>query len=282
MTLTDVYKYAAGLAWRVTGDSINEAVTWFSNVLTTAGFPLPANTYNYVEKWGPRLRQDGSIEGREAHAGRPAQLSSWHVTEAYNAAVAWKDQGRNRPYESADQLAELCPGFRQVLGETGVAASTLIKRIQQLYPHFHRARLKARHVLTAHEMAARVSICKQLVSLERQVLLRVVFLDMKTIFMSEDHAYGWLDTSKSAEYGASKPLRDQGQVLRLKYYGACNAILGPCFIQFVTGTTGITAHQGDKHYKVGSCAEPLGGPACSHVYHCFMQLQSPLSSKGLP
>lgn len=261
MTLADVYKYAAGLAWRVTGDTVIEAVRWFSDVLTTAGYPLPANVFTYVQKWGPRLGADGAIEGHEAHAGRPAQLSPWHVDKAYKAALAWKQQGRDRPYPSTDDLADLCPGFRQVLEETGVAASTLIKRIQQLYPHFHRAKLKARHVLTVAEMASRVIICKQLVSMERRVLLRVVFLDMKTIWMWEKNAYGWIDTSKRAQFDAIKPLRDQGQVMRLKYYGAVNVLLGPFFIWFVTGTTGITAHQGEQHFKVGSSAEQLGGQA---------------------
>lgn len=282
MTLPDVYKYAAGLAWRVTGDTLSEAVTWFSNTLTAAGYQLPANTYIYVEKWGPRLGQEGTIEGHETHAGRPAQITSGHVAKAYDAALAWKNQGRDRPYASTDELADLCPGFRQVLKETNAAASTLIKRMQQLHPHFHRAKLKARHMLTAHEMAERVSICKQLVSLERQMLLRVVFLDMKTIWMWEHSAYGWIDTSVRAEFGATKPLRDQGQVIRLKYYGAVNAVLGPFFIQFMTGTTGITAHQGEAHYKVGSCAELLGSQGCSHVHDCCMQLLCPLSSKGLP
>lgn len=137
-------------------------------------------------------------------------------------------------------------------------------------------------MLTVAEMAARVLICKQLVSMERKVLLQVVFLDMKTIWMWEHNAYGWIDTSMRAEFGATKPLRDQGQILRLKYYGAVNALLGPFFIWFVSGTTGITAHQGETHYKVGSCAEPIGGQACSHMHHCFMQRLCPFGSKGLP
>lgn len=180
----------AGLAYRIANGSIREAVHWFSKTVEDASLPKPANAWDYVKLWGPHMRDDGTFEGRSELAGRPPMLSPQHVEAAYKGALAWRSHGRTEPYASEAALANDCPEFKQVLTETGVQSSTFTKRIRDVHPQFKRVTLHGETKLTDQHQKNRLKTCKVLLSLELSLLLRVVFLDAKTILLNDKDLYG--------------------------------------------------------------------------------------------
>lgn len=275
MVLAIALIVTAGLAYRIAKGNITQAVHWFNNTLESANLPKPANAWDYVGLWGPRLDDDGRVEGRSELAGRPPKLSPQHVETAYEGALAWRSHGRTEPYASEAELATDCPEFKQVLDETGVNATTLIKRIRDVHPHFKRAKLHGETKLTAKHEEKRLAVCKVLLSLEVRLLLRVVFLDAKTIMLNDKDIYGWVDMSKEHSFIKSKPPRYDRHIISIKYYAAVNAVLGPVWICYYTGTSGILATHDGKDYKVSLRNKELWCIARLHMQQCLPQLSLP-------
>lgn len=72
-----------------------------------------------------------------------------------------------------------------------------------------------------------------------------------------------------------KPPRYDKHIISIKYYAAVNAVLGPVWICYYTGTSGILATHDGKHYKVGSCNKQFWCIASLHVLQCLLKLSLP-------
>lgn len=280
MTLGVAYQAAAGLAYRQAKGDMASAVTLFRSYMTGAQLDPPANLYNYVQTWGPRLTDDGEISGRATHAGRPAMLSPQMVEECYTAIINGKPGTRPEPFESPDDIQENCPVVIRVLDETGASLSTLLKRVQELHPGFGRRLLHNRWALTPANCQDRKRICEALLRLPESELDRVVFIDAKTIWMAIKRVYGYVDTDTARNFEHTHPSKWKGQIIKIKYYAAVHSKLGPVWIRFYTGTTGMPAQRDGHHYKVSSGNEKLGGLAGCHMDQSFFQLGSPFTLTG--
>lgn len=251
MTLGVAFQAFAGLAYREAKGDIAVAVTLFRSYVDQAGLSLPTNLYDYVKTWGPRMDDDGAINDRAAHAGRPALLSQLMVEDCYNAIIEGKPGSKLEPFSDPDDIKENCSVVRDVLKDSGATLATLLKRIHQCYPSFARRLLHPRWSLTAENCQERKRVCEALL-LRTSELDRVVFIDAKTIWMTSRRVYGYVDTSKGYNFEHLHPARSHGQIIRIKYYAAVHSKLGPVWIQFYTGTTGMPARRDGHHYKVSS------------------------------
>jgi ribosomal protein L21E len=197
------------------------------------------------------------------------------VESAYQGIIGWRAAGRHRPYASKLDCAQQCPEVRQVLSDSGVTIDTLFKRIEEVHPNFHFKKLRIRWKLTDANKQERDNICQQLLQEFRHLLHRVVFVDAKTVWMWEEEIWGWVDTSVPNFCQGIKPAYSQGKIIHLKYYAAVHSKLGPLWIKFYTGTTGMAYNHDGHNFKVGSCSKQLGQAFSLHMHHCLLQLLGP-------
>lgn len=242
----------------------------------TAGISPPKNCGNYVKYWQDRMTPQGNIRSNAHRSGRKPKLSAAHVRHAYNAILAWEKAGRERPYESALQIAADCPKVKKLLDKTGTCVSTLIARIKQKHPRFGLHPLKARWRMTAECQQDRLSAAQDLLANYSDKLGYVVHLDAKTVYLQEKVIYGYVDLAVGYTVSRVTPATKNSRVIKLRYYAAVNAKLGAFFIIYYTGTTDMPAKRPGVHYKVRSGIEQLGVPLGNHIFQCLPQLSSPL------
>jgi hypothetical protein len=252
MTFPIVVPVLAALAWAFAGGSMAKAVRLLVLYCKALPVKLPANPGNFIKYWRGRLKRGGYIDSHAHNAGRPASVTPRMVTRAYNGIINWKAAGRRRPYASRKDLEQNCPEVRQVLQESGVTIDTLIRKIKRAHPHFQFKKLRVRWELTEGNKQQRVNICTELLQYFRNLLHRVVFVDAKTIWMWEEEVKGWVDTSVFTSTHGIKPAYSQGKVIHLKYYAAVHNKLGPVWIRFYTGTTGMPHNRDGHNYRVSS------------------------------
>jgi hypothetical protein len=201
--------------------------------------------------------------------------------EAYQALMNWKKDNNGRPYESEEQALERCTVIQKVLSDSGVTTQTLFIRMKALHPHLRRGKVTLRWKLEDANKAERVSVCRTLLRLYRNLLHRVVFVDAKTIRMCEGDIFGWIDPSVPGFAEGIKPAIYKKKVITLKYYAAVHCKLGPVFLRYYTGTTGMDHTHHGHNYQVRSGYEHLRRATTPHMTHNPCQLGSPTSALRL-
>jgi hypothetical protein len=86
--------------------------------------------------------------------------------------------------------------------------------------------------------------------MDRSLLKYVVHLDAKTVYMNEKAAYGLLDLAVHTSVSRIQAARKHNKVIRIKYYAAVSAVLGPIIMIFYTGTTDMPSTRNGLNYEV--------------------------------
>jgi hypothetical protein len=267
MTLQVAFVVLAALAWVCSNGSLAKAGRLLTEYCEKLGLTVPANPSNFVSYWRGRLTATGEVASHAGNAGRPLSLSPQMVESAYQGIIGWRAAGRRRPYASKLDCEQQCPEVRKVLSDSGVTMDTLIRRITAVHPKFAFKKLRTRWHLSDANKLQRADICQRLLQSFRQYLHRVVFVDAKTIWMWEEEICGWVDTSVPNSCQGIRPAYSHGKIIRLKYYAAVHSTLGPVWIRFYTGTTGMTYNHDGHNFQVGSCSKQLWQALSLHVRH---------------
>ena len=281
MTLPIAIAVLAALAWVVGGNNIAAAAREFVRYCRLLKLKAPAHPYNFIRYWAGRVTSEGGIIGRAHNAGRPRSVTAQQVERAYQGIIGWRAAGRRRPYASRADCEENCPEVRRVLRQSGVTMNTLIRRIRKAHPNFQFKKLRVKWQLSDDNKQQRVTICQTLLQHFRALLHRVVFVDAKTVWMWEEEVWGWGDTSVPNYSQGIKPAYNQGRIIRLKYYAAVHSKLGPVWIKFYTGTSGMPHNRDGHNYQVSLCHQQLGSAPTFHMSHSISQLGSPSGCLGI-
>jgi hypothetical protein len=255
MTLTTAHQYGAGLCFRAESGKLDAATTRFCKLVQEAGFKLPSNPKKYVQEWGPRLGDDGTIESHAQESGRISTLAVEAVLTCHTEALGWWRAGMDQPYGSIQELVETNPVVKSIITQAGVTKDTLLRHMKDVFPNFQFKKLYPKRKLTAAGMADRVSACQQNQQVSDRDLELVVWLDQKTYCFNRKHRYGWIDTDAEDYYESTTPRRYGKKAMTFKYYIAVNALLGFVWMDFYTGTSDLPAKRGRYHFKVSSCTE---------------------------
>lgn len=255
MTLGDFHRSAAVEAHRQRPNSLADAGRLLVEMCTRQNLDPPKNPPQFVKYWKDRMTKKGNILSRAHMSGCKFKVTTRQVQLAYNAIIGWEAAGRERPYESAKDIAAECAPVKKLLALTGVHITTLISRIKALHPKFGRKKLRTRWVLSEENRLERLDVALQLKAKEQAELQKVVHLDAKTVYMQEKSIFGYVDLAVGYNIASTKPAKKRGKVIKLKYYAAVNAKLGAFFIRFYTGTTDMPATRQGLNYKVSSGAE---------------------------
>jgi hypothetical protein len=279
MAYSDMIISFAILAAALAGNDMGVAVTEFRRFCNQVGVNAPKNARQFIQMWAGRHNKKGEIDRRSRHSGRHEKLTSKMVDTAYKGITGWAEAGRKQPYKSERDIERKCPEVRQVLQDSGATINTLMQRLKEKYPKLQYKEIKTKWVLTDENKLVRYWVCQELLASFKDLLQRVVFVDAKTVMMCEGTIRGWVDTSLPNYCEGLKPAMYKSKIIRLKYYAAVHATLGPVFIKFYTGTTGMPAQRGNKHYKVGSGNKHARLPLGFHMSHSLFQLGTPYRSE---
>lgn len=278
MTLSNAVRVTAGLAWRACFGVLTAAVAWFLTALREARLKAPANPREFVAMWGPRLSEAGEVVGRAQQAGRKRLVSQQQAEKAYNGAVGWQQAGEPRPYASLKALTEKCGPWREVMGDTGATAKTLLHAVQRLHPRFGYTLLRPRPTLTQDNKDGRMAVATAGKELTPRQLQLTVFIDACTFFAGAPPGpRGYVDSAVDRSCPAARPVKHNGRSMKVNVYGAVNALLGPVLLAFVSGSDPGGAGFKGRFYKVCSRAHQHRRLAGCHVAHRLTQLGSPPS-----
>ena len=75
MTHSITHQVLAAVWYRKANGNVRRAACALKSDLQALQLQMPTNCEEYVKTWGPRMRDDGSIEGHAQHSGRKPELS---------------------------------------------------------------------------------------------------------------------------------------------------------------------------------------------------------------
>lgn len=125
--------------------------------------------------------------------------------------------------------------------------------------------------MTEQHKENRVAAAELNGGLTADVLNSVIWADEKSMPMAADAGVGWYDADGIDYDGVAPPLRYQGKPMKLRYIIAVSPLLGPFFITFITGTSGMSADRDGHAYRVSSADEKLRWLVCLHMQQCLLQ-----------
>lgn len=269
MTLSVGVKAAAGLAYRAHPHDAAAQVAAFRTLLTDANLTVPTNPHQFVATWGPRMDDDGNIARPAAHSGRPPKLTGEQVDTCYAQCLNWFEAGRPGPYHSVEELIRTNPAVRNIVEHTGVSGETLTRCFKSKDRHFQYGKVRSRPYLDQAHKDERVRQSQEKLQSLPQVKQWVVWVDEKVMCFSNSSAVGWF-SSIAEDYAWQLPrLTHQRQTMKLKYIIGVNYLMGPCWIKFFTGTSGMPADRDSFAYRVSSALEQLGLLLSSNMLHCL-------------
>jgi hypothetical protein len=143
--------------------------------------------------------------------------------------------------------------------------------MRQIDPHFQYGKVRNRPYLDAQHKQDRVTSCGEKLQVFEEHKPWVVYVDEKVMCLSQCCTRGWY-SSDVDDFAWSMPrLTRNRKTIKLKYIIGVNYQLGPVWIKFFTGTTGMPWNRPGCAYLVSSCHEQLWGFAGSNVLHCLLQ-----------
>lgn len=270
----DARPHAAG-AWVQTGGVISRATDIFTETLQNLGLELPQAPASFVRYWGEPWPKVKSVHGRASNSGRHRLITDKQAQKCLNIVLNWREDGRPGPYKSVQDLVKNSEWVRGLKEATGASNRTIARAMKRLCPSLCYRRLVVKAKLTDKHRQERVAVCKKHLQVPDNVLDTVVWIDAKTMYMNITHRYGWVDALKEDIYETTRPATRKSNIIKLKYYIAVNARLGPVMLAFYTGTTGMPAERDGVTYLVSGSHVKLGGLVLQLIIHCLLNQIAP-------
>lgn len=281
MTYPPIYQYTAGQVWRTCHGNADDATTEFRLRMRAAQYEPPKNAKEYVQTWGPRLGDDGVIVGEASNSGRPRVLTDRQVTACYVEARNWWLAGRQGPYSSAEQLVAESAVVHNIVADAGITPETLTNNLKAFDPSFKYGVVRDRAYLDDQHRQARIDVSEKNKARLPADKAAVVWVDEKVICLSNETYMGWFSAGEEDWHWRTPVPRHANSAVKLKYIIGVNYLLGPVWIKFFTGTSGMPADRDGHAYRVSSCAEQLGALLSSNMVHCLLQLCCPACGAAL-
>lgn len=242
---------------------------------------MPANPHEYVADWGPRLGDDGVIEGLASNSGRHRVLTDAQVTACYVEARNWWLAGRQGPYTSAEELITESAVVHDIVTGAGITPETLTNNLKEFDPRFKYGPVRDRAYLDDIHRQNRIDTSQRNMERLPRDKHAVVWVDEKVMCLSKDSYRGWFVAGEEDWHWRSRVPRVQNKPVKLKYIIGVNYTLGPVFLKFFTGTTGMPADRDGHAYRVRSALEQLGALLSSNMLHCLLHSCCPAGGAAL-
>lgn len=243
------------------------------------------SAYRMVPCWGKALLARGTVHNKH----RAPKKERMPPEEARLAAMLLKtgtwvdaaDDGSGRPrrvhiyFTSVAHACECVTQLRAIRDKHGLSNEELLELMKKADPGLRRRRLQLKHGFSPEECSQRRKRATSLLARfarEPDWAIRTYFIDESTIILARKQGRGlhvWCDTHDTAFHDtASESLPSGYQAIRVHFIAAVNAVFGPVYLEFTTGTTDIQRFHNkiplEQHgpYKVRACSHSLQADDC--------------------
>jgi hypothetical protein len=281
MRVYDDARHHAASAWIATNGDIPSAVDMFTKTLHDLGMKLPLAPASFVRYWGEPWPKVKSVAGRASRSGRPRLVTDKQAKRCVDVVLQWREDGLSGPYKSIRHLINTSTYVKGLVEANSASPRTLARAMQRVCPTLSYKKLVVKAKLTAKHKEDRVAVCKQHLEASDDTLETVVWVDAKTMLMNITHRYGWVDCLKEDVFETTRASTRKSNIIKLKYYIAVNARLGPVMLAFYTGTTGMPAERDGVTYLVSSTNVQLRAMVVLLFMHCLLDGLSPAPAAAL-
>jgi hypothetical protein len=192
---------------------------------------------NLIEK----LIERGNVADR-ARAGPPLKLDEGKVEECIKLFKqgAVTEDGSWYGYTSIEHAVTECQGIREIVSKSGVALETLWRRMKatQVRLHgrsFNKITIHVRPPLTDEVKAERLRIAAEWAEYQQDDLERFFWIDEKQLYVHNTCYKCYADDDARSRIVESHQVL--GKKKKLKYIACVNAIVGPVYMGFLSGTS---------------------------------------------
>lgn len=195
-----------------------------------------------------------------------------------------------RYYTSIADAARRSSLIRSVLEEYEITQGTLLRALQRVAPGLRKRHLNPKKCLSRMNRDERVEFCEKLLQMRRPSLMRFLarcfWIDAKTFYIEPSGRMVYAPEDANLTVEDARMPTTRREVKKVHYYAVVNALLGPVYIEYCTGTT---AHEGDvmrpswapegipvyKAYQVGTvCVTYCHMSLCASPHLHFSKLLS--------
>ena len=202
------------------------------------------------------------------------------LPEAGGAGINAPTTPQHMWYTSIEQACKHNPKLAKVCSDYGVTPKYLQQRMHQMDPKLKRRTLDIKHPLSAQHMADRQRVAAYLSILCLRYpkwLYQVWWIDETSIWIIKT------GTAKVKVYCEAhdadvravltSPHLGTHNAIKVHLFAAVNALLGPCFYDFTTGTTNL-----QRRYNLARAPYKVGGVGSSQWYPLSCTLTQPANS----
>ena len=217
----------------------------------------------FMHYWDTMFTERGTVHDQRP-PGQPSCIDDDTANNCVSQLLAGYKMGRRQCYyRSIADAVKRCAYIREVKEHHGITECTLLRRLKKACPGLTRRVLRYVRKLKSPVKAARVRYCQALLALpkqERQRLLnRVIWIDSKKMYVGPKDMHVYAPPHAQLLVEDERMPASSYDLKKINYYAAVNAVIGPVYFQYCTGTTKYKELLGFRSYKVSVAA----AAACS-------------------
>lgn len=247
----------AVLVWCLSGGVIATAIDqWAQHGGGTAHADVK-DVRGFIQRWGERFLEEGNVENKPHHpdthkvSDADAKLAAQALKGGY---IGWRKpctpgaegQMVHMYWTSINRACKENPVLKTIIDKCNVSPAHLLKRMHEVDPNLKYIKLDYKMDLTPAQKRARQGVAAQLLERVHTVpnfLNRVVWIDEASVWlvskkMTDIHVYADAHDERVKQVIHVDGLKP-GTKIKVRCLCAVNALTGPLFIEFMTGTTDV-------------------------------------------
>lgn len=245
------HRIHAVMAWFAAQGNIWVACMYFVMLSGTDHGIVALN--DFIRRWAQDFIDRGSVlanyQGRKHRM--PLEVARECVTvllAGYQEVVQIDEGGmcreevRQKYFRSIGDAVRRSQFLREKMEKYHITPATLLRNLQHAAPGLRKRHLNPRRTLTPANMAVRVEVCRRLLGMGEKELLRqlsrMFWIDSKTFYIEPDSLAVWAPADANMTVVDKRMPHSLKERKKVVYYAVVNALLGPVYIEYMTGTTG--------------------------------------------
>ena len=157
-----------------------------------------------------------------------------------------REEERQKYFRSIPDALARSYFLREKMEKYNITPGTFLRNLQHAAPGLRKRHFNPRRTLTPPVMAARVALCSKLLAMRgdelTRFLSRVFWIDSKTFYIEPTSIAVYAPADANMTVVDERMPHSKRELKKIVYYAVVNALLGPVYIEYMTGTTG---HQQD-------------------------------------
>lgn len=244
----------AALCWVLSGQLLGPALQLWKQHYKESKHGLVKSARSLITTWGPRLVKYGTLQNwKRSRNPRKVPdavaktccevLKQGHIVKQQTRDLSQPPVEVHRYWTSIKVACQESAYLNSILIKYQVTPSALLRRMHQVDPKLRRRRLKMKWNLTAQQKQQRQGIARQLLTMVDTIpnfLKRIFFIDECSIWLTASNVNVKVYADAHDDNASAVmhiPGLEPNTKIKVHIFAVVNALLGPFFIDFTTGTT---------------------------------------------